>query len=109
MYRRLEKTMTIDIETERTISLTEAAKSLPGRPHVSTLWRWVREGRRGVRLETVAVGGRRFTSREALRRFVDRVSASHDSEFSSPKVADHGPSDHRRRTANEVLDRDGVK
>jgi len=48
----------IDITTETLLSLLDAAKQLPGRPHVSTLYRWRIRGVRGVRLETVLVGGR---------------------------------------------------
>lgn len=67
--------MAIDLSTESVLSLNAAAKSLPGRPHVSTLWRWYARGVRGVRLETTVIGGRRFTSREALQRFAERGTA----------------------------------
>jgi len=51
---------------------------LPGQPHLSTLWRWYRRGVRGVRLETVVVGGRRFTSRAAIERFIERTTVARD-------------------------------
>jgi Protein of unknown function (DUF1580) len=59
----------IDPLTENLRSFGEASKALPGRPHVSTLHRWAGRGVRGRRLETVLIGGRRFTSLEALKRF----------------------------------------
>lgn len=62
--------------TEHMLTLTEAARHLPGRPHVSTLWRWYTRGVRGVRLETLVVGGRRYTSREALQRFSERLTGT---------------------------------
>lgn len=70
----------IDPSTETLVSLTEAAASLPRRragrkPHVSTLYRWSMAGCRGVVLETLAVGGTRCTSREALARFFARLTA----------------------------------
>jgi hypothetical protein len=65
---------------ETLISLTEASKRLPGRPHVSTLWRWNERGVRGVRLETLVVAGRRYTSSEALERFVAATTAAADGE-----------------------------
>jgi hypothetical protein len=68
----------IDIATEDMVSLTEAAKTLPSRPDQSTLWRWRNRGVRGVRLETVLVGGRRMTSRQALNRFFAAVNAAAD-------------------------------
>ena len=59
----------IEIQTESLLSISDAAKSRPSRPHVSTLWRWINRGVRGVQLETCLIGGRRFTSVEALERF----------------------------------------
>jgi len=71
----------IDIQTERVLSLTEASRqpALPRRrngkqPHVATLYRWAQRGVKGVRLETIRVGGTLCTSMEALQRFFDRLS-----------------------------------
>jgi hypothetical protein len=64
----------LDIQNERLCLLCEAAKEVPGRPHVSTLIRWWQRGVRGVKLETVVVGGRRYTSVEAINRFIARLS-----------------------------------
>ncbi len=66
--------MAIDPLTETTIPLAEAARRLPrlraGRPvSPATLWRWASHGLRGVRLQTVRVGGTTCTSTEALNRF----------------------------------------
>lgn len=54
---------------EETLTLTQATKLLPTRPHVSTLWRWCRQGLRGVQLEYRRCGDRIVTSKEALERF----------------------------------------
>jgi hypothetical protein len=70
----------IDPQNETLISLTEAAKRLPGRPNITTVWRWRNRGVRGVKLESILSGGRRFTSVEALRRFQERVTAAADGE-----------------------------
>jgi hypothetical protein len=64
----------IDTATEQLIPLTHAPQAVPHRPHLSTARRWARQGVGGVVLETVMIGGRRFTSREALQRFVHRLS-----------------------------------
>jgi len=45
------------------------------RTHVSTLYRWTTSGCCGVVLESIQVGGTRCTSREALQRFFERLSA----------------------------------
>ncbi len=68
--------MSIDLSTERLVSLTEAAALLPGRPHLATLWRWCTRGVRGRRLESLEIGGRRYTSLEALQRFSQPHGAS---------------------------------
>lgn len=67
--------MSIDISAESLLTVAEAAKTLPGRPHVATVWRWIYKGCRGVKLATICVGGRRFTSKEALERFVEASTA----------------------------------
>jgi hypothetical protein len=59
----------IDIGAESLLTLSKAAGVLPGQPHVSTLFRWATRGVRGVKLETCLLGGRRYTSRQALQRF----------------------------------------
>lgn len=72
----------IDPVCERLLDLREAASWLPRRGngkriHVSTLYRWSTSGSRGIRLETVRVGGRTCTSVEALGRFI-AASSEHD-------------------------------
>ena len=61
---------------ETLLSLPAAARILPGRPHLSTLHRWRLRGVRSVKLETFLIGGRRYTSREALERFIERTTAA---------------------------------
>lgn len=65
----------IDIYEEPLITLSEAAKLLPGRPAASTLWRWSR-GLRGVRLATVLIGGKRYTNRSAIQKFSAALTAA---------------------------------
>ena len=64
----------IDIETESLVLLKELAKDVPkrnGKPvAISTLRRWSTAGVKGVQLETILVGGQRYSSLEAFRRFV---------------------------------------
>ena len=69
----------IDICTEHLLSFDEAAKCLPLRYgikscHRNTVERWAREGLRGVRLESLLAGGRRYTSLESLQRFFDELT-----------------------------------
>ncbi len=80
----------IDIATEHLISLKEAAKSLPGRPHLSTLIRWSRGMKDGRRLAIAKIGGRVYTSTESLARFVESANnpmANVNSEISKSHQA----------------------
>lgn len=70
--------MAIDLTKEKLISFREAVELLPRRRkgrkvHVATLYRWALHGLRGVRLETLQVGGSRATTIEALQRFFRRL------------------------------------
>ncbi len=56
------------------LSMAQAANSLSNRPAVSTLWRWSSRGVKGVKLQTLVVGGRRYTTPEYLSEFVARLS-----------------------------------
>ena len=44
--------------------------------HISTVFRWVRPGVRGVRLECIRFGGTLCTSEPALKRFLAALSAN---------------------------------
>ena len=56
------------------LTLGEAAKLLPNRPHASALWRWCRRGLKSrggrvVRLAHLRIGGRLYVRREDLEAF----------------------------------------
>ncbi len=62
---------------ENIIPLSKAAKRLPAlKPakgnsiNPATVWRWATKGSRGIKLESLMVGGIRCTSVEALERFL---------------------------------------
>lgn len=64
----------IDTYEESLIPLSEAPQHIPGRPNLSTLYRWFQKGARGARLETIVVGNKRFTSHEAIARFIEATT-----------------------------------
>jgi hypothetical protein len=70
----------IDVTKEQLRRLQEASGMIPGCPHISTLIRWFQQGIKGVKLETVLVGGRRFTSLEAIHRFIERRNSDQDEQ-----------------------------
>ncbi len=66
---------------ETLVPLIRAGEHMPpspsGRPKSqATLWRWARDGYRGVVLETLKVGSGTYTSVEAIRRFMVAVTAA---------------------------------
>lgn len=89
----------IDLDHEQPITLAEAIK-LPllkrnGRaPHIATIHRWVSVGINGVRLEVVQLGGTRCTTREAVIRFIERLTANDHGGGAAPT-----PSERRRSIA----------
>lgn len=69
----------IDLVNEDVITLADATKYLPKRrrgkrPHPTTIFRWAQCGVKGIRLETIRVGGTLCTSTEALQRFCERCT-----------------------------------
>lgn len=70
----------IDLSTETIFPVSEAPKHIPGRPSKASCWRWVLQGVGGIKLESILIGGKRFTSHEAVQRFGDRRTAAADGE-----------------------------
>ena len=67
-----------DLRNENIIPLKEVPHYLPARGgrkvHYQTVWRWAKKGARGSVLETIRLGHVRFTSHEALKRFLKSQS-----------------------------------
>ena len=71
--------MPIDLLAEEPLALCEATRLLPFRPSRTTIYNWTTKGRRSVLgklvfLETGLVGGRRYTTREAVQRFIRELN-----------------------------------
>jgi hypothetical protein len=100
----------IDHEREEMLTMTEAAKRMPGRPNASSVWRWYTKGVRGVRLETIKCGAKRLTSTEAIARFIAASTAAADGsvEASRPRHETQVPRDRRLRLVDAELNRLGV-
>lgn len=64
----------VDFLKEQRLSLTELARQEG--VSVPTPWRWTQRGIRGVKLESFAIGGRRYTTQEAFQRFVAATTAA---------------------------------
>jgi len=100
--------MTIDIEREDVLSLTEATKVLPRvngkRASICTLWRWCRKGLRGVHLDYIRIGRKIATSRQALNRFFNELSAKDEPLITPPAARPFPPitSKSRQRSMEEA-------
>lgn len=70
----------IDINSETILSIADAARRLPGRPHLSTVWRWITTGTRYGKLESIVIGGQRYTSAEAIQRFAESSTRAANGE-----------------------------
>jgi len=68
----------IRLDSEDTLSLRDAVGYLKSRGITvgrTTIYRWAGEtGFKGVRLETIQVAGMKYTSRQAIQRFVERTT-----------------------------------
>ena len=78
----------INPHTEHLVTLKQAARQLPGNVHLSTLHRWRLRGVKGVKLETLMIGGRRYASVEALSRFFERTTQAADGGSAMQRSAD---------------------
>jgi hypothetical protein len=56
------------------VLLSKAGRLLSTNPSAATMWRWALRGVDGVKLESFKIGGRRYTTAEALDRFVARLN-----------------------------------
>ncbi|MCW5756717.1 MAG: DUF1580 domain-containing protein [Phycisphaeraceae bacterium] len=96
--------MPIDIHADKLCTLTGATQLLPkvnGRHlHASAIWRWCRKGVRGVHLDHVRIGGRIFTSAEALNRFANALAEVDLATPTAPLAP--LPPVHKSRTAAEA-------
>jgi hypothetical protein len=108
----------LDLATESTLSLAAAARLVPParggkRTHLSTLLRWIVRGAKApdgspVRLEAIRLGGRWLTSREALQRFVERLTPDLDTVATVPTPRTPGRRQRASERAAQQLEKMGV-
>lgn len=81
----------VNLHNEEVLTFSEAARIVPrvngNRVNRGTVSRWAKLGIRGVRLDSLRLGGRYVTSREALDRFLREVADQ--SENTQPMVSGH--------------------
>lgn len=91
--------MNLYFQQKEAIPITEVANHVPKRNgkkvHYSTIYRWTTKGARGRVLESHLVGGIRYTTVEAVQRFLSDNSTAQNSPTVSAAIS-------------ETLARDGV-
>lgn len=84
-----------DLREDQPLSLLDAAdflgKITGQKPHVSTLWRWCLKGCKGIRLESICIGGKRFVTAAAIERFIDASSETRPGQPSQPRTPRSAP------------------
>ena len=69
------------MSTNDLMSLSEVRSVLPGRPCASTIRRWMTVGIDGVKMWSVLIGRRRFTSAQAIEDFLVSTNGDGVSEI----------------------------
>ena len=69
---------------EALVPLSKARELFPQAPSPATLERWVRIGAHGVKLEIIRIGKNRYTSEEAVHRFIDAQNPQ--VEYPEPEI-----------------------
>lgn len=98
--------MSIDVNSEGLIPFSDARTAFPGgkRLSLATLHRWRLSGVRGTKLETCLVGGLRYTSREAIQRFI-----AHQNRDETPAPALTAKQRRKQaETADRILQEAGI-
>ena len=72
-------TTTSELAQETLVPINQAGAKFPYHVGRTALERWMRDGVRGVRLESILIGSRRFTSLEAIASFVEQSNQQQDS------------------------------
>jgi hypothetical protein len=95
----------IDVENETLLTPHQACKEFPGGISLPTFWRYVGpKGVRGARLESIVCGGKRWTSVEAISRF---IASQNPDQSPAPAIT---PAQRKRQAeaARQELERIGV-
>ena len=89
---------------EDRLSLTKLAQE--EKVSVCTPWRWAQKGAKGAKLETICVGGKRQTSRQAFARFVAATTAATVGE--KPKTRSNRARESAIFKAEDELNAEGI-
>lgn len=66
------------LASETLVPISKAGSRFPHPVGRTAIERWMRHGVRGIKLESILIGNRRFTSEEAILRFIEQTNEQHD-------------------------------
>jgi len=89
-------------EPSEFMTLVEASKTIPGRPHINTVRRWCTRGFNGVRLQSWRFGNRIVTTKKAISEFGAATTAQSRNCVEDPPTCSH-------QRAESALDSMGIK
>lgn len=99
----------IELGEDQYFPLNDAGQFIPGRPHRATVWRWalrgIKRGGRTVKLNTVAVGARRYTTHADIERFLMECNGS----LELPPQPVSGSFQRRAEAAGKLLESMGLR
>ena len=83
----------LSTSAEHYLTISEASKNIPGRPSVSTIWRWINKGigANSIKLKSIRVGGKRYTTSEMIDEFLielNDLDRSHPSTLRKTQIDD---------------------
>ncbi len=95
----------IQTESESLIALRDVPahieKLTGNRPHIASIYRWINTGIASVTLESLLIGGKPFTSKEALNRFWEASTKAKKNRHSNAVKAGISQAQQRRKNAIE--------
>ena len=70
------------------LSIHIAVEQVTGwRQNPSTSWRWSTKGVKGIRLETVVIGGRRLTTIAMVQAFIEATTNARNASYKTQYIA----------------------
>ncbi len=87
------------------LTLAEATGAMPGQVSLSTIWRYVLKGVRGVKLSTIVRGGRRLTTPAMIDAFVAATTAAANG---TPAPSAKNQASAAQRRAKSICDQAGI-
>jgi hypothetical protein len=98
--------MVTSILSEKLFPLVEATELATGRRmHLATTLRWCQKPKQGIVLESVMLGGRRLTSVESVRRYMESLTIAKNGSMNTPMPTPTQQERAANKSAKKLADR----